>query len=128
MDAITLLTRDHRRVERLFGRVRNERTADRKRDAQIEVTREISAHSEAEEQVLYPAVRKFLPDGNRLADEALKEHHNVKESLAALDAVDPTAADYDERVRVVSLDVRNHVKEEESELFPQLRKWMGKER
>ncbi len=78
-----------------------------------------------EEQVLYPAVRTALPDGERLHEESLQEHAAVKNVLAELDKMEPSAEGYDARVRELIIGVRHHVEEEEGELFPQLQASIG---
>lgn len=81
-------------------------------------------HAEIEEQVLYPAMREALPDGETLVQEAIEEHQQVKETLAAIERADiPTERDQ-LLVKLMS-DVRHHVEEEETELFPKLRASVG---
>ena len=84
-----------------------------------DVIRELSVHAAIEEQVLYPVMRKELPDGETLIQKAIDEHQEVKETLAAIERADaPTQRDQ----LLVQLmgRVRDHVEEEETELFPKL--------
>ena len=53
--------------------------------------------------------------------EALEEHHLVKLTLAELETMDPSHERYGAKVTVLIENVRHHVKEEESELFPSVR-------
>jgi hypothetical protein len=46
-------------------------------------------HAVIEEEILYPAMREVLPDGDRLVDEALQEHQEAKELLSRIDGKDP---------------------------------------
>ena len=45
------------------------------------VVAELSRHLSAEEQYLYPAVRKVVPDGDLLADRELAEDHDLLVTL-----------------------------------------------
>lgn len=122
MDAVKLLTQDHRTVDRLFNRYESlDVGADEERKRIVEeIVRELSIHASIEEQVLYPGVRDVLPGGDQLAEEALDEHQEVKETLAELEKMSPSDAGFDLRVRSLIRDVRHHVDEEESEMFPKL--------
>ena len=127
-DATEILIEDHLRVELLFARYEQlpaTATTDERRDIVRELVRELSIHAVIEEQVLYPAVRKALPEGERLHEEALQEHAAVKNVLAELDKMEPTADDYETRVRELIIGVRQHVQEEEGEVFPKLREELG---
>jgi hemerythrin superfamily protein len=57
--------------------------------------------------------------------EALEEHVGIKRVLADLletEAKDPT---FDAKIKVLSEQVEHHVKEEETELFPKVKKILG---
>jgi hemerythrin superfamily protein len=128
MDAISLLKDDHRAVERLFKRF--EKTGDRavveRRRIVDEIIKELSVHAEIEETVFYPAVRQAVPKTEDEVLEALEEHHVAKWVLSELDGMDPSAERFEAKVTVLMESVRHHVEEEESELFPQVRKAMSR--
>ncbi len=86
-----------------------------------QIIRELSVHAAIEEAYFYPEVRKALGEGGELVDESLHEHQEVKETLAALEDMDPAEAAYDQKVASLIADVRHHVEEEEGEMFPKLR-------
>jgi hemerythrin superfamily protein len=128
MDAIALLKEDHRRVKELFDRFdkagdRANKTKCKLVDSMIE---ELSVHAAIEEQVFYPAVREAVPDLDDDILEAIEEHHIVKWTLSELRDLDPTAENYDAKVTVLIESVTHHVKEEEGELFPEVRKSMSR--
>jgi hemerythrin superfamily protein len=122
MDAVTLLKNDHQVVEQLFRRYESlgGDSADQKKEIVQEVIRELSVHAAIEEQVLYPGVREALPDGDSLTEEALDEHQEAKEVLSDLDGMEPSDPGFDAKVRSLIKDVRHHVEEEETEMFPKL--------
>lgn len=123
MDAIRLIERDHHEVEDLFQQFEQSPTGQpgHRQDLAHTIIRELSIHASIEEQILYPAMRRALPDGNRLVQEALDEHQKAKKALAEIDDTDPEDPEFEPRVRALIQDVRHHVDEEESELLPQLR-------
>jgi hemerythrin superfamily protein len=124
VDAITLLKDDHKTVEGLFKRY--ERAGDRayatKRKLADSIIRELSVHAAIEEQLFYPAVRARVEAEKDDVLEALEEHHLVKLTLAELEDLDPKDERFDAKVTVLMESVRHHVKEEEQEMFPKVRK------
>jgi hemerythrin-like domain-containing protein len=119
-DAIQLLTTDHAEVEAMFRQVESLLEPDARAPLIDDIVRELSVHAAIEEQVLYPVMRKELPDGETLIEEAIREHQQVKETLAAIEGAD-IATERDQLVVRLISDVRHHVEEEETELFPKLR-------
>ncbi len=125
-DAIQLLTSDHAEVEQMFIQIETLPQTEA-RDQLVEgIIRELSIHAAIEEQVLYPAMRDALPDGERLVEEAIEEHQQVKETLAAIERAD-TPTERDPLLVQVIGNVRHHVEEEETELFPKLQASIGSE-
>ncbi|MGH9095258.1 MAG: hemerythrin domain-containing protein [Acidimicrobiales bacterium] len=128
MDAIAFLTAEHRRVDDLFTQFeqagpRAHKTKQRLVDSMIE---QLSLHAGIEEMVFYPAVRRAQPALEGKVLEALEEHHGAKAFLVELEKLPAQAERFDAKVAVLTEQVRHHVKEEESELFPQVRKAMSK--
>ena len=133
MDAISLLRKDHRTVEALFKEFeRAEGKAKQRKKIVAQIIRELSIHAAIEETVFYPAVRAAAKasDGRTAekADdtvlESLEEHHIVKWTLSELDGLDPEAERFEAKVTVLMESVRHHVKEEQDELFPAVKKMM----
>ncbi len=128
MDAITLLKQDHKTVEKLFKQF--EKAGDNahktRRDIVDKVIKELSVHAEIEEQLFYPAARKVTEESKDLVLESLEEHHIVKWVLSELDGMDPEAERFEAKMTVLMENVRHHVEEEEQELFPEVRKSMGR--
>jgi hemerythrin superfamily protein len=121
-DALTLLKDDHKKVEGLFKKY--EKTTDRahvtRRDLVHQIIEELSVHAAIEEQVLYPVARE-VEDLEPDTLEALEEHHVAKLVLAELEHMDPSDERFHPKVTVLIENVRHHVEEEESEMFPALR-------
>lgn len=119
MDAIELLTKDHRQVEQLFVDFEADAGA-RKQQILGEIIRELSIHSAIEEAYVYPRIRKEAPHGEAYVAESVKEHQQVKESLARLDHKLDRAHTQEvaEQVETLKKRVMHHVEEEESEVLP----------
>lgn len=129
MDAITLLKDDHKTVEALFAKFEaaGENAIKTKRDLVDKISEALAVHASIEEQVFYPEVRKALPDAENSVLEALEEHHVVKSLLAEIDGLEADDERFDAKVTVLIENVRHHVEEEETGLFPDVRKAMGRD-
>ncbi len=129
-DAIGVLKADHRTVEELFARF--EKTGPRayktRRSLVDRMIAELSVHAAIEEAVLYPAARSEVPVTESEVLESLEEHHIVKWELGELEGMDPEDERFSAKVAVLMENVRHHVKEEESTLFPALRRHLARAR
>lgn len=127
MDAIDLLTRDHRAVEGLFTEYRSGDDDARRRAAEG-VIRELSIHAAVEEELFYPAVRKQIPECDGLVGHSIDEHQEVKELLAKLDEMIDKAHTkaFADKMDRLERSVTEHVEEEEGKLFPSVREGFTK--
>jgi hemerythrin-like domain-containing protein len=130
-DVISVLTQDHRDVDELFVRLEElagtrdaPDSAGERAEARLvadQVITDLSRHSVAEEQYLYPAVREHLPDYRPLADHEVAEHAKAERNMKALDRLDPDDEEFWIRTEVLIGLIRAHTLVEETELFPRLR-------
>jgi hemerythrin superfamily protein len=116
-------------VKDLFRRYKGlgDRALKSKTQTMERIVTELSVHASVEEQVFYPEVKRRVPGSKRLVDHGLDEHQELKETLARLQSMSPDSPEFDAVMRKVISDVADHVKEEESELFPKVRKAMSKQ-
>jgi hemerythrin superfamily protein len=129
VDAIQLIQRDHRDIERLFKeleRADRAETPARAGSAMRELVRELSTHAAIEEQYVYPALREAGAEARVL--DALEEHHAAKVMLAELEAMPASHPRFGSKLRVLADTVRRHVADEEKELLPLLERSLDDER
>jgi hemerythrin superfamily protein len=121
-DVIAELTADHREVEELFARIEDLPSgSSRRKQYADQVTMELVRHSVAEEMYLYPAVRKHLPGGGELADRELGDHALAERTMKDLESCEADDPQFDMLIAKLMSEVRNHVTDEETKLFPRLR-------
>jgi hypothetical protein len=111
MDAVALLKADHRKVEELFEKFEKARDKDRKQALAKEICTELCIHAMIEEEIFYPACTGKAEEDT--IDEAYVEHDGAKVLIAELLQGDPDDEFYDAKVKVLSEDIKHHVKEEE---------------
>lgn len=121
-DVVDILVADHREVEALFVELETgQGTLERRRQLVDVVIAELVRHSVAEEAYVYPIARKALPDGDQIADREIAEHTDAERTMKELESVDPSDPRFDELLAHLMSTIRDHVREEENELFPRLR-------
>src|ERR1700704_2419474 len=124
-DAITLLMSDHDEVEELFNQFQKaKKNGGDRADIVEQICKALTVHAEIEEEIFYPAARDALAeeDGEDLLDEAEVEHASIKSLVEQLQDSDPDDDLYDAKVKVLCEYVTHHVKEEEGEMFPKVKK------
>ncbi|MFF3286987.1 hemerythrin domain-containing protein [Streptomyces sp. NPDC003023] len=120
-NVIQELTADHREVDQMFTEIEARSTGDsRRRELADELTKELVRHSVAEEEHLYPAVRRFVDDGDDLADEETADHAEVERMLKELEGCQADDPRFDTLVSQLKVKVTAHVADEENRLFPLL--------
>lgn len=124
-DALALLKADHKAVERLFkefGKLKEEEDVeDEKQDLVAQICNELTIHTQIEEEIFYPEIRGAIDDSD-LMDEAVVEHASAKDFIEQLQSMNPEDKWYDAKVTVLGEYVMHHVKEEEEEMFPMVKK------
>ncbi len=120
-NAFDVLEEDHREVEEWFDEYDELKDSDEERKAGLaqKICLALKVHAQIEEEIFYPQARKASHD-NDLLDEALVEHSTVKNLIGEIEAMEVGEELYDAKIRVLGEMVKQHIKEEEEELFPEL--------
>ncbi len=114
--AVALLKKDHDTVKDLFSKFEKTESRPAKKKIVEQALTELKIHAALEEEIFYPAVRKRV--GNDIMNEADEEHHVAKVLIAELSEMDGHEDYYDAKFTVLAENVRHHIREEESEVFP----------
>ena len=125
MDAIVLLKDDHKTVEGLFKKFEQagEKAYAEKRRIVDKFTKELVTHAHIEEELFYPAARAALREADMdLLEEAQVEHDTAKALIGQIEGGSPSDENYDALVKVLSEYIKHHVKEEQNEMFPKVRR------
>lgn len=111
-DAIALLKADHRAAEDLFEQFEAATSSAKKAKLVETICTELIVHTMIEEEIFYPALAGKIEEDT--LDEAYVEHDGAKVLIAELLASGPSADFYDAKVKVLSEEIKHHVKEEET--------------
>jgi hemerythrin superfamily protein len=117
-DAVTLIKNDHRLVEHLFAQLQAGK-GDRQELAD-EITARLTAHAQAEEQQVYPAIKKADPGEADEVDHAYAEHAEAMHLLRKVRNL-TGSPHFNEAVNAFVAAVKHHIEEEERDVLPALR-------
>src|SRR5262245_56227619 len=128
-DAIAVLKADHQRVRRLLDNLEKTKdsAAGKREKLLATIEQELKIHTKIEEEVFYPAFFESAQkmDDRELYFEALEEHHVVDLVLPEIKDSDPRSDQFAAKAKVLKDLVEHHAEEEETEMFPRVRKLMA---
>jgi hemerythrin superfamily protein len=110
--------RDHVELDRLLHEL-DEAVGVAQDDVLRRIHRLVFSHAFAEETVLWPVLRRVLPDGDELTLRVEEEHQEVNELVAELERM-PSGPLRARRVARLVEVLREDVRDEEDVLFPRL--------
>src|SRR3954468_8203678 len=122
-NAIDLLKEDHAKVKKAFKDFESMDRADTETCRQLIATvcEDLKVHTTLEEELFYPAAREAIEDEDIL-NEAAVEHETAKMLIEQLENMEGDDPNYHATFTVLGEYVSHHVKEEEEEMFPAVRK------
>ena len=121
-DVLEILTSQHAELDQLFEAL-EAREGDR-RALFIELADKLAAHAAVEEKLFYPAI--MAKQTNELLQESVEEHLAIKRVLSDLITMNLDDDSFYAKLSVLKEQVAHHAhKEEEDELFPEVRKLMN---
>lgn len=124
-DVLDLITDDHRRFERLLAQLRDatqDRDAVRRAFADV-----LIAHGEAEEQLVYPVLRKKAAEvGQDEVEHGHEEHAEGNQALLhVLELKGTDTQAFDDAVEELSNLIAHHIAEEEISIISPARESVG---
>ncbi|WP_433341880.1 hemerythrin domain-containing protein [Micromonospora sp. CA-111912] len=127
-DAIVLLKEDHKEMRRLFKAFQDaeDGPASRRQKLVGQILEALTVHTYLENEVMYPEVRKLLPDLEDDILESYEEHHVADLLCAELATMDAGHKHFNAKTTVLIENVQHHVEEEEQEWFPKVREALSR--
>lgn len=126
MNVLDVLHDDHLIVERLFSDILRTPSSDKvRRETLFHSLKEaLIKHSHAEEKVFYPTLIDKKPSHDMI-EHGLSEHHQVEAMLSQIQAIPADSDDWVDAVENLHGKVKDHVEEEENDVFPKARQLLG---
>ena len=117
---------DHVELDRLLHELDGS-TGSAQEEVLGKMDRLVFSHAFAEETVLWPVLRRVLPDGDALTLQVEKEHQEVNELVSAIEADGPDDPRRPARLARLVEVLREDVRDEEDVLFPRLQECLDPE-
>jgi len=127
-DAIVILKEDHKTIKKLFREFQDagDGAAAVKGRVVKRIIEELTVHTYIENEIMYPEVRKLLPDLEDDVLESYEEHHVADLLCAELFAMNADDERFDAKTTVLIENVSHHIEEEEQDWFPKVRAGLGR--
>ncbi|SEH93013.1 Hemerythrin HHE cation binding domain-containing protein [Mycolicibacterium rutilum] len=116
---LTRQKRDHIELDRLIESI-DAATGDERGALLNRLCRLVFPHAFAEESVLWPAIRRWVPEGEELTLEIEREHQEINELFTELEKLDVDSPQHHELWRRIVALLREDVRDEEDRLLPML--------
>lgn len=111
--------RDHVELDRLLQAI-DAADGPARQELLTRLCRLVFPHAFAEESVLWPAVRRALPDGEALTLRIEQEHQQINELFTELEQTAPDEPRHRELWSQIAALLREDVRDEEDDLLPKL--------
>ena len=126
-DAIVILRADHKEVRALFREFEKPSTTKPRKGTIVKKVIELlTVHTYIENEVMYPEVRRMLPDLEDDILESYEEHHVADVLVMELAALKPGDERFEAKTTVLMENVRHHMEEEEQDWFPKVREGLSR--
>ena len=119
MNIQDVIRMDHNKVNILFTELLQSNNPQKIQEYFGQIYKDLTAHSEAEEEIVYPRVRSFY--GESETQELYDEQAQMKQWLEEIRAINPSAPEFKDRVRNLMDLVGDHIRQEESTMFAAIR-------
>ncbi|MDB9317503.1 hemerythrin domain-containing protein [Nodularia spumigena] len=119
MNIQDVIRMDHNKVNILFTELLQSNDPQKIQEYFGQIYKDLTAHAEAEEEVVYPRVRSFYGESD--TQELYDEQAQMKRWLEEIRAINPSASEFKDRVRNLMDLVGDHIRQEESTMFAAIR-------
>ncbi len=122
MNAITMLTDDHRAVKKLLSELETttERGVKTREELFTRIKADLMVHEIIEEEIFYPALKEH-PKAKDIVLEGYEEHHVVDTLMGELSALPYDHETWGAKAKVMQENIEHHIEEEEGEMFKHAR-------
>jgi len=118
-DPVAILKADHRKAAEMLKTLEASNPGSRRRATVDKLVAALELHMQIEERDVYPLVAQRV--GEEEAKEATIEHRLAREGLTEVQRLVDEPG-FGAAVAMLTAGIRHHVKEEEREVFPELKR------
>jgi hemerythrin superfamily protein len=123
-----MLKAEHKEIRKVFRDFEKagDNATKTKGDLVARMIELLTVHTYLENEVMYPEVRRLVPELEDDVLESYEEHHVADVLVTELFAMSPDAERFDAKTTVLIENVTHHMDEEEQEWFPKVREALGR--
>lgn len=118
-DVVSFLKEQHQQVKEGFERVLSSKGEARTK-AFVALRRLMAVHETAEEEIVHPAAKRNLPNGESIVEARLKEENEAKKVLTELERLGIDSPEFATKFKTLQAAVLAHAESEEKEEFEKL--------
>jgi hemerythrin superfamily protein len=123
VDAAAMVGALHQRVERQFAAYEDAQGSHARQYRALQaITQALATHVAVEDELLYPAVRDYSGRHDEEVARQLQQDHLLDLLLVELGGMTPSDRGFDAKVRVLMQVFRQHARDSEALVVPQLRR------
>ncbi len=115
-DVVTFLKEQHEQIQEALALVLS-RTGQERADAFVALRRLLAVHETAEEEIVHPAARKALANGEVVVLARLQEEKQAKTLLTELEELDVDSSEFERKFTLLQSSVLMHARAEEENEF-----------
>lgn len=122
MDAIRMLTDDHRAVKKLLSELESttERGIKTREELFTRLKADLTVHEIIEEEIFYPALKEH-PNAKDIVLEAYEEHNVVDTLMGELSSLPFDDERWGAKAKVMQENIEHHIEEEQGDMFKKAR-------
>jgi hemerythrin-like domain-containing protein len=122
MNAITMLTDDHRTVKKLLRELESttERGVKTREELFTRIKADLTVHEIIEEEIFYPALKEH-PKARDIVLEGYEEHNVVDTLMSELSSLPFDDERWGAKAKVMQENIEHHIEEEEGDMFKKAR-------
>jgi hemerythrin superfamily protein len=119
MNIQDVIRMDHNKAKMLINQIKTTNDSQKKQEYFGQLYMDLNVHSEAEDNVLYPAVRSFY--GQQNTQELYDEQDQLQAVLEQMRSLDPTSSEFGSMLERAEEMLTQHTSEEENQVFAAIR-------
>ena len=120
MDVLKFLEDEHDEVKEVFKKLEQAEGASATR-LWNQLKSMLTLHEELEETYFYPQLKEEKKTED-LVLESYEEHHVMDVLIEEISQLEPSAENWQAKIKVLQENTEHHIEEEEGSLFPKVRK------
>lgn len=132
-DVFTVMENGHRDIRRMLRELEsspnstngaNQAALARRRQMVDRLIAEHSRQESAAQECFWPAVRECMSNGERLAEQGMRQEQSAQQMMNDLRSIDPQEEKFEEMLRSAAQEAKAHMDLKEQQVLPALRKVM----